>query len=93
MNRIRFSQEKTMNTMRFLDDWREKVDEWAGKNAEMIARYDALQNYRKMSDLAEDITHCEMHFFCNGGDHNGFDDRGGKTGSPSRAAGPHTRLR
>lgn len=70
-----------MNTMRFLDDWREKVDEWAEENAEMIARYNALQNYRKMSDLAENFTHSEMHFFCNGGDHNGFDDRGGKTGS------------
>ena len=76
-----------MNRMRFLDEWREKVDEWEEENAEMIARYNALQNYRKMWDLAEDFTYCEMHFFFNGGDYHGSDDRGRKTGSEEWAEG------
>ena len=57
-----------MQKTRFLDDWTEKVDEWAEENVAMIARYDALQNYRKMRELAENLTPCEMHFFSTGGE-------------------------
>jgi len=34
----------------------------------MIARYDALKNYIKLQNLAEELTDGEMDFFVNGGD-------------------------
>ena len=65
-----------MQKTRFFDDWTEKVEEWAEENAAMIARYDALQNYRKMGGLAENLTKREMDFFTDGGDFYGLRDTG-----------------
>ena len=40
---------------RFSDEWMEKVDAWADKNAVMIKRYDALLQYRKMQEILRDL--------------------------------------
>jgi len=63
MNRIRFYQQKTMNRMQFNGDWIPEVEKWAEDHSAMIARYDALQIYRKMQILAEGLTPIELHQF------------------------------
>ena len=54
---------------RFSDQWMEKVDDWAHKNAVMIRRYNAMLRYRQMIALAMDLSRSEMHRFysCEGG--------------------------
>ncbi len=63
MNRIRFYQQQTMNRMQFNGDWMPEVEKWAEDHSAMIARYDALQTYRKMQMLAEELTPVELHQF------------------------------
>jgi len=63
MNRIRFYQQETMNRMQFNGDWMPEVEKWAEDHSAMIARYDALQTYRKMQMLAEELTPVELHQF------------------------------
>ena len=63
MNRIRFYQQKTMNRMQFNDWWIPEVELWARDHSAMIARYEALQTYRKMQMLAEELTPAELHQF------------------------------
>ena len=48
---------------RFSDEWLQKVDDWAHKNAVMIRRYNAMLRYRQMSALAMDLSRSEMHRF------------------------------
>ena len=40
---------------RFSDEWIQKVDDWAHKNAVMIRRYGALLQYRKMQEILRDL--------------------------------------
>ena len=74
MSRIQFSQKGNMNRIRFSDEWKEKVNKWAEDNAAMIDRYEALQNYRELQVLANEITGDEMHQFFYGGDFCNFPD-------------------
>ena len=52
-----------MDKMRFNGDWIPMVEEWAADNAPMIERYEALQTWRKMQTLAEELTKAELHQF------------------------------
>ncbi len=63
-----------MNRIRFSEEWKKKVDAWAADHTAMIARYDALQNYRELQRVANEITECEMHQFFYGGDFCNFPD-------------------
>jgi len=53
----------TVKGNRFSDEWIEKVENWAKGHAAMIKRYDDLLLYRKMQDLAQELTGWEMHQF------------------------------
>ncbi len=49
--------------IRFSDEWNEKVENWVEENSAMIARYDALRNYRKLIDQMDRLVPFEQHQF------------------------------
>ena len=52
-----------MSELRFSDEWMERVEEWAEKHTGMIQRYEAFLRYRKMQNLAQELTPDEMDQF------------------------------